>query len=146
MAHPRVFLSSTFYDLRQVRSDIEGFIARLGYDAVLHERGAVTYGSKEALEQYCYREIKQVDILVSVIGRRYGTPANNSQYSISQQELKTAYKKGIQVYIFVEHAVLAEYRTYLKSKGNNAFQCAHVDDLRVYEFLEKFTTFLATIQ
>ncbi len=39
MARPRVFISSTFYDLKQVRSDLERFINDMGYDPVLHERG-----------------------------------------------------------------------------------------------------------
>ena len=41
MARPRVFISSTFYGLKQVRSDLEIFIKSIGYDPVLHERGAV---------------------------------------------------------------------------------------------------------
>jgi hypothetical protein len=41
MARPRVFISSTFYDLKQVRSALEIFIKNIGYDPVLHERGAV---------------------------------------------------------------------------------------------------------
>ena len=53
MARPRVFISSTFYDLRHVRADLEAFIRDMGYDPVLHERGAVPYGSDQALEEYC---------------------------------------------------------------------------------------------
>lgn len=33
MAKPRVFISSTFYDLRQIRSDLDNFIDTLGYEA-----------------------------------------------------------------------------------------------------------------
>ena len=116
MARPRIFISSTYYDLKQVRSNLELFIKDMGYDPVLHERGAIPYGSKEKLEQYCYREIHQVEILVSIIGGRYGSHSEHQPYSISQQELKTAYELGIQVFIFVESAVLGEYQTYLKNK------------------------------
>lgn len=137
MARPRVFVSSTFYDLKQVRTDLQAFINQMGYDAVLHERGNVPYGSKERLESYCYREINLVEILVSVIGGRFGSAAVNSDYSVSQQEFKTAYEQGIQVYIFVEAGVWSEYRTYLKNKGVSGFQSAHVDNLKVYTFLEE---------
>jgi Domain of unknown function (DUF4062) len=111
MARPRVFISSTFYDLKQIRSDLELFIRDIGYDPVLHERGAIPYGTKEKLEEYCYREINQVEILVSVIGGRFGSQSDHQPYSISQQELKTAYELGVQVYIFVEAQVLSEFRT-----------------------------------
>lgn len=139
MARPRVFVSSTFYDLKQIRADLERFIGDLGYDPVLHERGSVPYGSKEKLEEYCYREIRQVELLVSIVGSRFGSPSDHKPYSISQQELKTAYDLGIQVFIFVEAAVLGEYQTYLKNKDltEPAFRYAHVDDVRVYRFLEE---------
>lgn len=32
MAKPRIFISSTFYDLRQVRSDLDTFIENIGYE------------------------------------------------------------------------------------------------------------------
>jgi hypothetical protein len=37
MAKPRIFVSSTFYDLRQIRSDLERFIKEIGYEPVLNE-------------------------------------------------------------------------------------------------------------
>lgn len=137
MARPRVFISSTFYDLKQVRSDLEHFIKEMGYDPVLHERGAVPYGSKEKLEEYCYREIQQVEILVSIIGGRFGSQSAHHPYSISQQELKTAYELGVQVFIFVESTVLSEYQTYLRNKDVAGVTFTYVDDARVYRFLEE---------
>jgi|ERR1035441_8085999 hypothetical protein len=139
MARPRVFVSSTFYDLKQIRTDLERFIRDLGYDPVLHERGSVPYGNKEKLEEYCYREIRQVELLVSIVGSRFGSQSDHKPYSISQQELKTAYELGTQVFIFVEATVLGEYQTYLKNKDatETAFKYAHVDDVRVYRFLEE---------
>lgn len=38
MAKPRVFISSTFYDLKQVRSSLETFVRDLGFDPVLSEK------------------------------------------------------------------------------------------------------------
>ena len=65
MARPRVFLSSTYYDLRHIRNDLERFVKELGYEPILSERGHIPYGKDEALEQYCYREISNCDILVN---------------------------------------------------------------------------------
>lgn len=90
MAHPRVFISSTFYDLRHVRNDLERFIASLGYEAVMSERGRVTYGPADRLEEYCYREIQNVDIVVSIVGGKYGSKSQAQPYSISQLEMKHA--------------------------------------------------------
>ena len=43
MAKPRIFISSTFYDLRQVRADLNMFIDSLGYDSVRNEEGNIPY-------------------------------------------------------------------------------------------------------
>jgi hypothetical protein len=137
MARPRVFVSSTFYDLRHVRNDIERFITGLGYEPVMNERGSIPYGNIERLEQYCYREIQGVDILVSIIGNRFGSESHSPPYSVGQYELKTAHTLGKQIYLFVEANVLAEYRTFSKNKHLEAFQCSYVDDRRVYEFIEE---------
>lgn len=73
MAKPRVFISSTFYDLKQIRSDIDSFIQNLGYESIRNEEGNIPYGKDKSLEDYCYKEIKSVDILISIIGGRYGS-------------------------------------------------------------------------
>ena len=73
MAKPKLFLSSTFYDLRQIRTDLDLFVENLGYDITRNEEGDIPYGKDEALEEYCYKEIKGIDILISIIGGRYGT-------------------------------------------------------------------------
>jgi len=119
MAKPRVFLSSTFYDLKQVRADIDMFIENLGYEPVRNEEGDIPYGKDDALEEYCYKEIKNIDILISIIGGRFGSESKRTGSSISQIEVKTALKEGKQIYIFIEKNVLAEYETYLLNKDND---------------------------
>lgn len=121
MAKPRVFISSTFYDLKQIRADLERFILEVGYEPVQHERGQVPYGSQEKLESYCYKEINQVDIVVNIVGGRFGSVSFEEANSISQMELKTALKLNKQSYIFVDASVMAEYRMYLSNKDVKAF-------------------------
>lgn len=140
MASPRVFISSTCYDLRQVRADPQKFIKSLGFEPILSERGSVPYGRHERLEDDCYREVNHCDILVSIIGGRYGSPAAHEPYSVSQREVQTAIEQGKQVYIFVEEPVWAEYHTYLHNKDVEGIKFRHVDDRRIYEFLEELTS------
>ncbi len=136
MAKPRIFLSSTFYDLRQIRTDVDVFADNLGYDIIRNEEGDIPYGKDEALEEYCYKEIKSIDILVSVIGGRFGSESKRGNNSVSQLELKTALKENKQVYIFVDKNVLSEYETYLINKGKD-ISYKYADDERIYIFLEE---------
>lgn len=109
MAKPRVFVSSTYFDLKNVRADIERFIRDKGFEPVLNERGNIPYGSEKKLEEYCYKEIELSDIVVSIIGGRFGSSSQHDGYSISQMEFKTAIDlgrsstKGVSFGLFFEH-------------------------------------------
>ncbi len=137
MAKPRVFISSTYFDLKNVRADLERFVKSQGYDPILNERGQIAYGNKEKLEEYCYKEIQISDILISIIGGRYGSQSNIENRSISNAELKSALEHGKQVYIFIDHAVHNEYRTYERNKQIDGISYASVDDTRIFNFIEE---------
>lgn len=141
MAKPRIFISSTFYDLRQIRSELDKFIMNLGYEPVRNEEGDIPYGKDEELQKYCYREIENVDILVSIIGNRYGSPAvideKEIEYSVTQREIKTAFERNKQVYIFIDKNVLTEYETYLLNKKNKDITYKYVDNKNIYKFIEE---------
>ncbi|GLU45527.1 DUF4062 domain-containing protein [Allomuricauda sp. NBRC 101325] len=135
MAKPRIFISSTFYDLKYIRTEIDQFVESLGYQPIRNEEGDIPYGKEEALEEYCYKEIQNIDILVSVIGGRFGTESKSKDLSISNLELKIALQENKQVYIFIEKNVLAEFETFMLNK-NEKINYKHVDDERIYHFIE----------
>lgn len=140
MARPRVFISSTFYDLRQIRVELDKFIESLGYEPVRNEEGDIPYGKEDALQSYCYKEIENVDILVSIIGSRYGSVATaekSQEYSISQMELKTALAENKQVFVFIDKNVATEYETYALNKCNSDIRYKYVDNPNIYKFIEE---------
>lgn len=142
MAKPRIFISSTFYDLQQIRVELDKFIESLGYEAIRNEEGDIPYDKEEKLEEYCYKEISNVDILVSIIGGRYGTQSSTeagvaSAYSITQREILTAIENDKLVYLFIDKNVLTEYGTYALNKGNDAVAYKYVDNVNIYKFIEE---------
>jgi hypothetical protein len=48
------------------------------------------------------------EVVVSIIGGRYGSGSQQEPYSISQMELKTAVKHGKALFVFVEQSVYSE--------------------------------------
>lgn len=137
MAKPRVFVSSTFYDLRTVRDDLDRFIRSVGFEPIRHERGHIAYGQHERPEEYAYREVDFCEILVCIIGGRFGTTSSSEPYSITQKELKTAVERGKQVYVFVEDNVHHEHRYYMANKSVTGVRYTAVDNLKIHEFLEE---------
>lgn len=137
MSKPRVFISSTFYDLRLVRLELDKFLRTLGYEPVRNEVGDIPYGKQEALETYCYKEIANADILISIIGSRFGSPSEGDKArSISNVELKTALNENKHVYIFIEKNVFIEYETYLLNKDKD-IEYKYVDNPNIYRFIEE---------
>lgn len=143
MAKPRVFISSTYYDLRAIRSDLEKFIIEIGYEPVLFEHAHIHYMRTEALENSCYREIHSCDIVIVILGGRYGSISQDKSNSITHNEINTALKEGKQIYLFVDKAVHSEYRTYLLNKENQSFTPASVDNIKIFEILEDYYQLLA---
>ena len=136
MAKPRIFISSTFYDLKYIRTEIDQFLDNLGYQPIRNEEGDIPYGKDDALEEYCYKEIQNIDILISIIGGRFGSESKTKDLSISNLELKIALQENKQVYIFIEKNVLSEFETFLLNKGTK-IKYKHVDDVRIYNFIEE---------
>ncbi len=146
MARPRVFVSSTFYDLKHLRATLDRFIAALGFEAILFENGDIPYAEGKPLDQSCYSEVKNADIFVLIIGGRYGSrvspPKGNEALpeeviSITREEFRRASARGIPVYVLVENAVHAELDTFRRNRGNADVKYAHVDSVYVFEFLEE---------
>jgi len=143
MPVPRVFVSSTYYDLRYVRSMLEDFIRSYGFEPVLFERGSIAYESDVPLDQAGYREVESCQILVLIVGGRYGTPPSPSaegegkpHSSMTREEYRTAIELEIPTYTFVEHAVYGEYQTYIRNRHLSGVQFAHVESAGVFEFVD----------
>ena len=134
MAAPRVFISSTYYDLKQVRNNIGDFIKNLGYEPVMHEKARVAYTQTEPLEYDCYHEISGCDIVVCIIGNHFGSQSTENELSITMNELEVAIKNKKKIYIFIAHDVYVENKTYQNNKGKD-FKPAYVDNLKIHEYI-----------
>ena len=139
MAVPRVFISSTYYDLKQVRNNIGDFIKSLGYEAVMHERSSVAYTQNEPLEEDCYHELVGCDIIVCIIGNHFGTQSSDGNLSITMKELQTALKAKKKIYVFIANDVYIENRTYKRNRNNENFQSAYTDDVKIHEYIAELT-------
>lgn len=147
MPKPRVFISSTFYDLKHIRASLEMFVEQLGYEPVLSEKGSISYDPSYALDESCYREVRSTDIFVLLIGGRYGSEVSSEKHenvrvfydryeSITKREYESASERDLPCYILVEKSVYAEYETFKNNRGNNSIVYAHVDSINIFHFLD----------
>lgn len=132
---PTIFLSSTFYDLQQVRADLVTFIQEgLGYRAMASELNSFPIDPDTETVENCKRRVEQdADALVLVIGGRYGSVVPASGKSVTNLEYLAARAKGIPIFAFVKSDVLAQLETWRANPGAD-FRSV-VDDPRVFQFI-----------
>ncbi len=132
MATLRVFVSSTAYDLGILRSALRNFIESLGFEPILSDYSDVLYDPRQHTHASCIAEVKNCDIVVLLIGARFGGEAipsvvtdlgerqvadimsanSDHKFSVTQAESLTAFDHEIPVFSFVDIGVLHDYRVY----------------------------------
>ena len=132
---PTVMVSSTFYDLNQVRADLGEFLTSMGYAALLSEFSSFPIDPDLDTIENCRRRVEvDADALILVIGGRYGSVDEKSRKSVTNIEYDAARVKGIPVYAFVEKSVSALLPTWRRNPDADFSDT--VDDTKVFEFLD----------
>ncbi|WP_292370522.1 DUF4062 domain-containing protein [Methanoregula sp. UBA64] len=148
MVRPRVFVSSTYYDLRHIRNYLQAFLEDMGFDPVLFERGDIPYSPDTPLDESCYEEITNCHMLILIIGGHYGNPTSEDinkmgsgpfefYNSVTKSEFEKALKLKIPIFIFVDKAVNTEFQTYKKNRTADGIQYAHVDSINIFKLLDE---------
>ena len=148
---PRIFISSTFYDLKYVREDISNFVKAHDFEPIMFEDGDIGYTPGKSLDKSCYETMHSADMVLLIIGGNYGSPSSidsdeNNKFgeytSITRQEFKTAQEDGIPVFVFVEAAVYAEFGVYelnkerIKKLGEQ-FVFSATKNLNIFSFISE---------
>lgn len=133
MSKVNVFVSSTCYDLSQIRNDIKQCISDLGHNPILSELKDFPIDTRLTSSENCINAVKnEADIFILIIGNKYGSVLESGK-SITNSEFLTAVNKGIPIYTFA----LKQMTTILPlwEKNPNADFSNVVDNNKVFEFL-----------
>lgn len=116
---PRIFISSTFYDLKYIREDLANFVRSYGYEPVLFEDGDIGYTSGKTLDSSCYESMRNSDMVILIIGGEYGSLASGEKkeefkeyMSVTRNEFRTAVESGIPIFVMIDKKVMTEYGVY----------------------------------
>lgn len=146
---PRIFVSSTFYDLKYVREDLSNFIKAHDFEPIMFEDGDIGYTPGRALDRACYETMRSADMVLLIIGGNYGSPAEGEvkdefkEYiSITRKEFKSAVGEGIPIYVFIDSKVYVEYEIYEMNyeeieHGTTKINFKNVKDINVFRFIRE---------
>lgn len=133
-----MFVSSTCYDLSQIRVDLRDFASSLGYEPVLSELDTFPVNPSVDTMSNCLTAVKdRADLFVLVVGGRYGS-VSHSGLSITNLEYLEAVAKGIPIFVFVKHEIVTLLPTW---KANPTADFKHaVDTPKLFEFVDSLRT------
>lgn len=129
-----IFVSSTCYDLAQIRTDLKQFIINLGHTPILSEEHDFPINPSKSNTENCINAVKEkADIFILIIGNRYGCTSDNGK-SITNTEFLTAKTKGIPIYTFTLKSMLNILPIWDKNK--DADYSSFVDSPLVFSFIQ----------
>ncbi len=132
---PKVFVSSTCYDLSQIRQEISTYLNNIGFIPILSEHKSFPINPENDTYTNCIETVREnADLFILLIGNRYGSK-NESGKSITNLEYLTAKEKNVPIYIFINKKILPTYEVWKRNKSGN-FE-GIVDDIEIFKFIEK---------
>lgn len=133
MARLNVFVSSTCYDLSQIRDDLRRCIIELGHNPILSELKEFPIDPRKSNTENCISAINNdADVFVLIIGNRYGSVLDTGK-SITNTEFLAAVEKGIPIYVFSLKKMTAILPLWESNPDADYSQI--VDNNKVFEFL-----------
>ncbi len=137
---PTLMVSSTYYDLRELRQQLSAFVERdLAYRVLISESPNFPIDPDAEAIENCRRRVEEnADILILVIGSRYGHVEKKSGRSVTNLEYLGARAKGIPIFAFIENRALFLYEAWSKAVGEqrDALE-GTVDDSRLLGFVDQ---------
>ncbi len=130
---PSVFISSTCYDLAQIRQDLSIFIESLGMTPILSETPSFPIDPNIDAVANCLACVKnRADIFVLIVGGRYGS-VDDGGCSITNLEYNEAKAKAIPRYVFVQKQILSILPVWENNKSGDFKNV--VDSHALFEFV-----------
>lgn len=118
MPAPRLFVSSTCYDLQDVRHALRQFIMDFGFEPVMSEFGDIFYAYESHVQDACLDAIEKCNLFLLIVGNNYGSLYHNEKdtknvpSSITLKEFSKALEVDIPKHIFINRFVEHDYRNF----------------------------------
>jgi uncharacterized protein DUF4062/squalene-hopene cyclase-like protein/prenyltransferase/squalene oxidase-like repeat protein len=101
-ARTKVFVSSTYEDLKDYRSKCIEVLEKLKQDLGIDWVGMENFGAEDSSpKDYCLSRVKDSGLYLGIFGMRYGSVDNDSGRSITELEYRMAKQRGLPCLIYL---------------------------------------------
>lgn len=140
----KVFVSSTVYDLLDVRAEVAATLASMGISPVLSDDATSGFDTAHATNsiETCLINVENCDEVIVILDKRYGPRLGKLGFpnvSATHLEYKKARELGKPIHFFVRDRLEADYFIWKKNRMRPELKLSWVDaeDLGVFDFLEE---------
>lgn len=138
----RIFVSSTCYDLIDLRASLEATLKGVGLSPVLSDRPTSDFrnaGDANSIEA-CLVNLRRCERCVVVLSQRYGPTLKEFGFgdvSATHLEYNEAISRGIPVALYARDRLMADFGLWRKNKSFQPTWAKADDAPQLFEFLEK---------
>lgn len=143
----KVFISSTVYDLIDIRGELYLMLNDMGLDPIMSdiaESNFEVHSDKNSIET-CLLNLDKCEHAIFVFSQRYGPSLKSvgfDDYSATHLEYLRAKKSKKNIYVYVRDRLEADYAIWKKNKGNKNISLSWVDqrNTRIFKILKDHST------
>ncbi|MEX0727035.1 MAG: DUF4062 domain-containing protein [Planctomycetaceae bacterium] len=139
----KVFVSSTVYDLLDIRAEVCALLTSVGISPVLSDDKLSDFNTAHATNsiETCLINVKDSDEVIVILDQRYGTRLGNLGFddlSATHLEYNRARELNKPIHVFVRDRLEADFTTWKKNKKNPDLHLPWVEqsDYGLFDLLE----------
>ncbi|WP_264564695.1 DUF4062 domain-containing protein [Flavobacterium sp. N3904] len=133
----KIFLSSTCYDLVDIRAELERFLKEKGHELLLSDRATFPVEIGIHRHDVCINNVQNCDLFILIVDGRFGAPYyKDENLSITWAEFNEALRTERKIIPFVRKDVFNERQSYRHNlKKGNSFEPFFADTIRVFDLM-----------
>jgi len=141
----RIFISSTCYDLIDLRAELEAFFREAGIEAILSDSLSSEFQTQHDSNsiETCLANVRNCDEFLIILSNRYGPSLGTSgfdDFSATHLEYIEAVKHKKPVHMFVRDRLEADFNIWRNNKDNPELKlswCKEQHDWRIFELMKE---------
>jgi hypothetical protein len=147
MASPKVFVSSTCFDLSEIREQLRRFIQVFGFEPVLSENGEVFYHPDLHTHEACVNEVSNCQLFILIIGGRFGGEyVYDKSKSITNAEYSAARESKIPIFTYIRNGVLNNHHIFQQNKKKKFVSDIHYPAIEKQEYALDIFNFIDEVR
>lgn len=134
----KIFLSSTCYDLADLRATLVDYLEKSGHQVLLSDRSNFPVDPGQHRHNVCVDNAANSEFMIVIVDSRFGALyVEDNSISVTWAETRAALAANVKILVFVRHVIFMERLTW---KQNPSITPVHCDDTRVFQFIDELQT------